>query len=118
MSLENELRGIPLIAKCAMSGAPNIRRELQPFDPQLIVDALPLSYHPRVRAVNQHFGRAATRVVIRSQHRAVRADVQNGQQIALADPGKFSVAREKVAGFADGSDYIGNLRLARFATHR
>src|SRR5208283_1548068 len=70
------------------------------------------------RTIHQHFCRPSARVVVRSEHRAIRADVENRQQIALADQWKFSVACKKIASLADGADYIRNLGFVRPATHR
>src|SRR5208282_1537905 len=47
--------------------------------PQLVLQGLASPDHFRLRAIHQHFGGAAARIVIRSQYRAVGAHVQNGQ---------------------------------------
>src|ERR1039458_6221953 len=85
---------------------------------QLVLQGLAPPDHFRLRAIHQHFGGAAARVVVRAQHRAVGAYVENGQQIALADQWKFSVTREKVARLADGADHVGDLGCARLADRR
>ncbi len=69
---------------CARSAQAPLRKSLRRsfllyLRPELVRNALAPPDHPRFRAVHQHFRRAAARGVIRSQHRAVRAHVENRQ---------------------------------------
>src|SRR5260370_40683485 len=73
---------------------------LKLLHPHLILHAFLSPDHSRLRPIHQHFRRPATRVAVRPQHRTIRADVQNAQQIALTDHRTFPFPREKVAGFA------------------
>src|SRR5271157_5674915 len=86
--------------------------------PHLVLEALSPSYHSSFRIIHQHFRRPAAGVVVRSEHRAVRAHVEYGEKIPLADQWKFSSARKKVARLTDGTDHIGNLGFPRLAAHR
>src|SRR5580698_1669148 len=80
------------------------------FRPQLIVQALASSDYFRSLAIDKYFRSSAARIVVRPEYRTVCAYVQNRQQITFVDQRKLSVTRKKIAGLADGADYVGNFR--------
>src|SRR5215467_1240120 len=108
------MRGVNAINKLAGSrelttsiGA----EESEPLGRQEVANVLPFAYKPVAGPVYQHLGCPGARIVIRRQHHAVGAGIQNGQQVTFMHFWQFAIAGEKVTGLADGADDVDVLRL-------
>src|SRR5205085_5160194 len=80
-----------------------------------IADFFPAPNQSHSAAIHQHLRGAGTRVVIRRQRHSVRSRVQHGEQVAFLWLRELAIAREKVAGFANGPDHIKVIKPTIFA---
>ena len=58
-------------------------------------------------AFDECFGGEGVRVVVGGHGRAVRAHVEEGEQVATGEMRQWARASEEVGGLADGAGYVG-----------
>src|SRR5581483_11711679 len=76
------------------------------FGTKQVGHGLTSPYEARRAAFDQNLGRARTRVVVGTLSHAIRAGIEQSEQVAWTNRFELAIAGEEISGFAHGTDDV------------